>query len=651
VTPPIRVLHLEDNPRDAELVHLKLEVEGVACDFVVTNSRNSFEAALAGDNFDLIISDYDLPGYDGITALKRAQETQPDTPVIIISGSLGEEEAVKCLQVGATDYLLKERLDRLVPAVQRAIQEAEVRRKRKQAEQAVLQRERALRESEDRTNFALAAAGMGVWEIDFATNRLTWSDTLAPVFGLTPDRAPKTTEEFFQLIHPDDRKEVERSVARAIAGESACTVEFRTLWPDGSTPWVYGHAQVSYDGDGRPLRLLGVGIDITARKSLEAQLQQAQKMEAIGQLAGGIAHDFNNLLTIINGTAELALAQASEGNQLHEDLQEIRRAGERAAALTHQLLAFSRKQILQPQVMNLDTVVAEMETMVRRLIGEDVDLVVVPTQGLGSVKADRGQVEQVIANLVVNARDAMPQGGKLTLETQNIEIDEHYARQHGVAVAPGSYVMLVISDNGVGIDESTSRRIFEPFFTTKGPGKGTGLGLSTVYGIVKQSNGFIWVYSEIGQGTSFKICLPHVAEVAGAELCSSTLVPVRGTETILLVEDVGGLRILTKRVLASAGYTVLTAANGEEAMLVLKQYKQPVQLMVTDVVMPGLSGRKLAELVDRTREGIKVLFMSGYTDDVVVRHGVLEEGMPFLSKPFTAEALTRKVRQVLDSKS
>jgi nitrogen-specific signal transduction histidine kinase/CheY-like chemotaxis protein len=391
--------------------------------------------------------------------------------------------------------------------------------------------------------------------------------------------------------------------------------------------------------------------DITERKKLEAQFRQAQKMESVGQLAGGIAHDFNNLLTVINGTAELAIAQLRPVDPLHDDLQEIRRAGERAAALTRQLLAFSRKQILQAQVLNLNTVVAEVETMLRRLIGEDIDLVVVPAEGLGSVKADPGQMEQMIANMAVNARDAMPKGGKLTIELQNVDIDEQYARQHGVAVLPGPYVMLAISDTGIGMDEATRGQIFEPFFTTKGPGKGTGLGLSTVHGIVKQSNGFIWVYSEVGQGTSFKIYLPQVAEVADGQRRGPTIASARGTETILVVEDVGGLRNLVKSMLESVGYTVLTATDGEDALRLLEDYKEPVHLVLSDVVMPTMGGRILAERFGRTRPEMKVLYMSGYTDDVVVRHGVLDEGMPFLGKPFTVVDLTRKVREVLDSQS
>jgi two-component system cell cycle sensor histidine kinase/response regulator CckA len=649
VTRPIRVLHLEDNPLDAELVQHKLDVEGLTCDIATAHSQGGFEAALARETFDLIISDYSLPGYDGIAALKWAQEKQPDTPVIIISGTLGEEEAVQCLKIGATDYLLKDHLDRLVPAVHRALQEADARRTRKQTERALQQREEALRANGERTDFALAAAGMGVWEVEFATNRLTWSDTMAPLFGLAPDKAPRTTDGFFQLIHRDDRQDVEASVGRAIAGERDYAVEFRTVWPDGSPHWIHGRAQVSYETDGQPLRLLGIAIDITARKALERRFEQAQKMEAIGQLAGGISHDFNNLLTIINGISELALAHVSEGDQLYKDLQEIRRAGERAAALTRQLLAFSRQQILQPQVMNLKTVVGGLESMLRRLIGEDIDLVVLPAPGVGSVKADPGQMEQVITNLAVNARDAMPQGGQLTLELQNVAVDEQYARQHDVVMLPGSYVMLVMSDTGGGMDEITRRRLFEPFYTTKPPGKGTGLGLSTVYGIIKQSNGFIWVYSEVGRGTIFKIYLPEVSGVVADKRRSSDIVPTQGTETILLVEDETDLRHLTERMLESARYTVLSAGSGEEAMLVLDRYREPVHLMITDVVMPGLGGRMLAERLSRTHQPMKVLYMSGYTDDVVVRHGVLDQGMPFLSKPFTVAELLRKVREVLDA--
>ena len=403
------------------------------------------------------------------------------------------------------------------------------------------------------------------------------------------------------------------------------------------------------DASGAITHFVAVKQDMTERLQLEAEFRQAQKMESVGQLASGIAHDFNNLVTVINGMSDLVLAQVSQDDPVHADLQEIHRAGERAATLTRQLLAFSRQQILEPRVLKVDTVIAGMEDLLRRVLGEDIDLVVVPAPDVGHVKADPGQIEQVITNLAVNARDAMPQGGRLTIETESVTIDEAYTRQHGEDAPPGSYVRLTVSDSGAGMDEATRARIFEPFFTTKGPGKGTGLGLSTVYGIVTQSQGFIWVYSEVGRGTSFKIYLPQVTEAAGTDQPRPRAVSSTGTETILLAEDNAGLRKLATRVLAPAGYTVLAAATGEEALRVLERHEPPVHLLLSDVVMPGMSGRDLAERIAQTRPGMKVLYMSGYTSDTIVRHGVLEARVPFLNKPFTAAALLRKVREVLDS--
>ena len=398
-------------------------------------------------------------------------------------------------------------------------------------------------------------------------------------------------------------------------------------------------------------RLIQCNIrDITKRLQLEAQYRQALKMESVGRLASGIAHDFNNLLTVINGMSELMLAQVSHDDPMRADLEEIGRAGERAATLTRQLLAFSRQQILEPRVLSLNAVVAGTESLLRRLLGEDIDLVVVPAPDLGDVKADPGQIEQVITNLAVNARDAMPRGGQLTIETQNITIDEAYARQHGAVIPLGPYVQLAVSDSGVGMDEATRLRIFEPFFTTKGPSQGTGLGLSTVYGIVKQSHGFIWAYSEVGRGTSFKVLLPQVTKAAGTVRPGPTVGSTFGTETILLVEDDAGLRKLTTRILEPAGYTVLGATSGDEALRLLERHDAPVHLLLSDVVMPGMSGRHLAERLAQLRPEMTVLYMSGYTSDTIVRHGVLEAQVAFLNKPFTAAALLRKVREVLDSR-
>ena len=363
--------------------------------------------------------------------------------------------------------------------------------------------------------------------------------------------------------------------------------------------------------------------------------------------AGGIAHDFNNLLTVISGYSDLLLRSVGDEAQ-RQKVVEVKKASERAAALTHQLLAFSRKQVLEPKVLDLNDVVAETDKLLRRLIGEDIHFVTMRDPGLWRVKADPGQLTQVIVNLAVNARDAMPKGGKLTVETKNVVLDDAYARRHD-AVRPGPYVMLAVSDTGTGMDEETRRHIFEPFFTTKEVGKGTGLGLSMVYGVVRQSGGNVWVYSEPGRGTTFKIYLPRVEEKAEQEQAAELPELPKGTETVLLVEDEEMVRRLLRDILEGEGYTVLAAANGEEALRICGRHEGPPHLLVTDVVMPGMSGRELVERLTGNCRGVKVLYMSGYTDDAIVHHGVLDEGMNFLQKPFTPEAVLRKVREVLDA--
>jgi PAS domain S-box-containing protein len=390
--------------------------------------------------------------------------------------------------------------------------------------------------------------------------------------------------------------------------------------------------------------------DITKRKQLEEQLRVAQKMEAIGSLAGGIAHDFNNLLSVILNYTEFSIEKMREGDPVRNDLLKVKNAGERAAALTHQLLAFSRRQVLQPVVLDLNNVTTDLDKMLRRIIGENIDFVLVLAPDLGVVRADPGQIEQVLMNLVVNARDAMSKGGKLTIETSNVEIDEKYVACH-MALKPGSYVQLRVTDTGMGMDKQTKARLFEPFFTTKEKGKGTGLGLSMVHGFVKQSNGDILVYSEPGQGTTFKIYLPRDISSTKATVIKPSTVPKQttGTETVLVVEDEEELRDIVVRTLDEAGYTVLNAADGDEALKVSAGHAGDIQLLLTDVVMPRMNGWVLAQQLKKTRPALKVLYMSGYTDDVIVRHGELDPGIPFLGKPFTAENLMQKVREVLDS--
>ena len=418
---------------------------------------------------------------------------------------------------------------------------------------------------------------------------------------------------------------------------------------DGQIIWLRDTARAIKDADGRVAYYEGVLEDITERKVLEEQLRQSQKMEAVGRLAGGVAHDFNNLLTIISGYSDLMLDNLEEGHRLRGHVDEIKKAGNRAATLTRQLLAFSRSQVLAPQVLDLNDVVVNMDKMLRRLIGEDVDLVAILGESLGRVKADPGQIEQVIMNLAVNARDAMPQGGKLTVETVNTRLDEDYARTHA-SLVPGDYVMLAVSDTGIGMDAQTQAHIFEPFFTTKEKGKGTGLGLATVYGIIKQSGGYIWVYSEPGRGATFKIYLPKVELPSGETGAGKTSEsPLKGSETILLVEDEPALRAMVRSVLEKKGYKVLEARHGDDALIVSDQHRGKIDLLLTDVVMPGMSGRELAEQLATMHREMKILYMSGYTDDAIVHHGVLGSDMAFLQKPFTPEGIARKVREVLDA--
>jgi PAS domain S-box-containing protein len=381
---------------------------------------------------------------------------------------------------------------------------------------------------------------------------------------------------------------------------------------------------------------------------LQEQLRQSQKVEAIGRLAGGIAHDFNNLLTVIKGYSELSRVGLKEGDTLRGNIDEIQNAAERAASLTRQLLAFSRRQIMEMKVLDLNTLLRDLEKMLRRIISENIEMVIQLAEDLGWVRADVGQIEQVILNLVVNAKDSMPSGGKLTIETANVELDESYARSH-VDVKPGPHVMLSVSDTGAGMTPEVRERIFEPFFTTKETGKGTGLGLSTAYGIVKQSKGHIWVYSVQGKGTAFKIYLPSVdepLEEIGKEVLKKEL--PRGNETILIVEDDEEVRKLAAKILEKQGYTILETFNGDDALVACERSRSPIHLMLADVVMPGMSGSELAKLLKPLYPEIKILYMSGYTDDAIVHHGILEQGVDYIQKPFAMEGLATKVREVLD---
>jgi PAS domain S-box-containing protein len=473
------------------------------------------------------------------------------------------------------------------------------------------------------------------------------SPSVERLLGYDPTRVGDLN--VFDLIHPDDLAEAKTKFRRTLeTGTRFEQVELRVRRSDGS--W----RTLSMMGKPSPPETGARGLiinarDVTESRALEEQLRQSQKMEAVGRLAGGIAHDFNNLLTTILGYAELAVGRLKPEDPSRLELSEIDKAAQRAGDLTRQLLAFSRKQVLELRVIDLNQVVSDTEKMLRRLIGEDIDLVVSLKQRLVSVRADAGQIGQVLLNLAVNSRDAMPNGGKLTIETSVVELDESYSTFH-FDVPPGRYVLLAVSDTGTGMDAKTLSHVFEPFFTTKEAGKGTGLGLSTVYGVVKQSGGHVSVYSEPGVGTTFKVYLPRVEDAPEKNRAPAVHAAlVGGTETILVVEDEEAVRRLTCRSLEAQGYEVLPAASASEALLLLEKHAGEIHLLITDVVMPDVSGRELARSAAPLRPLMKVLFMSGYTDNVIVHHGVLDAGTAFLQKPFTPRSLAQKVREVLDA--
>ena len=471
------------------------------------------------------------------------------------------------------------------------------------------------------------------------------SPQVESILGYTQEEWLAESRNWAKLIHPDDLPTVSQAEEASRQGEPF-QAEFRLRRKDGREVWLNDTAVVVKGNNAHPI-MEGIMVDITERKLLETQLQQSRKMEAVGRLAGGIAHDFNNLLTIITGYTDLALSRPAVPLELRSDIERIENAAGRAAALVRQLLAFSRKQVLQPKTLDLNAIVENMDKLLRRLIDDNIEMSTKVKRDLGMVKADPAQIEQVIMNLVVNARDAMPNGGKLVLETSNANLDAMYVMEH-TSVKPGRYVMLAVSDTGVGMDAETVAHIFEPFYTTKESGGGTGLGLSTVYGIVKQSGGYVWVYSEPGKGSTFKVYLPRVEAEAEEPAPRKVLLgEERGSETVLVVEDEEAVRDLVRTILVGQGYEVIVARDPRHAEEIARKFPRDIHLLLTDVVMPGTSGRELAARIMTNRPGIHVLYMSGYTENVVTSGGLLEEGLAFLQKPFSPAALVQRIREVL----
>jgi two-component system cell cycle sensor histidine kinase/response regulator CckA len=473
------------------------------------------------------------------------------------------------------------------------------------------------------------------------------SPQVEDIFGYTAEEWLAESRDWIKHVPPEDHPVI-RAAEEASLREEQFQAEYRIIRKDGKVVWVSDTAVVVAGSDRHPV-MEGIIVDITERKQMETQLQQSHRMEAVGRLAGGIAHDFNNLLTIVKGYAELALNRPGNSPGVQGDVQQIGDAAERASALVRQLLAFSRRQVLQPKALDLNASVENLEKLLRRLLDEDIEMVTACSADAGIIKADPSQIEQVVMNLVVNARDAMPNGGRLLIETSNVELDDVYAGEHA-SVKAGSYVMLAVSDTGVGMDSETQAHIFEPFYTTKSGGRGTGLGLSTVYGIVKQSGGYIWVYSEPGKGSTFKVYLPRVEGKAATSATPKEKSDVAaGTETILLVEDEVGVRQLAEVLLKQQGYNVLTAKDTDDAQKIAAERAGEIHLLLTDVVMPGMSGRELAKLISSRYPQTRILYMSGYTDNVIATGGVLEPGVAFLQKPFTPRGMASKVREVLDA--
>ncbi len=515
---------------------------------------------------------------------------------------------------------------------------------RKNAEKAFRESEEALKKSAEHLNQIINCIGDSIFVKDDKHRFVVVNDACCIFTG--KKREELLGDTLFETLPEEVAKVIAEKERRLLETGRDSVSEESLTDGHGKKHTVMTKTALLRDKDGNK-QIVGVMRDITEYKLLQAQFLQSQKMEAVGVLAGGIAHDFNNLLTVIQGYTELLLENSGATDSKRQDLEEIAKAAHKANLLTTQLLAFSRKQILQPKMLNLSEALTEMDKMIRRLIGEDIDLAVITQPELGLVNADPGQIQQIVMNLVVNARDAMPMGGKLTIETANTNFDDSYVSMHREA-ATGTYVMLAISDNGLGMDSETQEHIFEPFYTTKEKGKGTGLGLSTVYGIVKQSNGFIWVYSEPGKGTTFKIYFPRYGgETARGDAGIALKSRHWGSGTVLIAEDEAPVRALASRILRDRGYRVLEAPNGLEALRASAEYSGTIDLIMTDAVMPGISGSTLVSRLEALRPGIKALYVSGYTDNSIVHHGILGSNVNFLQKPFTVEGLARKVQEVL----
>jgi two-component system cell cycle sensor histidine kinase/response regulator CckA len=759
----LRILLLEDNPADAELVLRKLRVSGFRFTADLVTSSAEFMPASTSIAYDVILADYRIPDWTGLEALRWLRSKDNCTPFILVTGTLGDELAIECIKAGANDYVLKENLERLPVAMRRALEGAELRRQRDRLEKEkreteeqyrllfetnpqpmwVFDRETleflavneaairhygysrqefnamtiidirptedipALRSSlqnrlsalQDATSWRHRLKSGRIIDVEITAHELKFrgrdaqlvlasdvtekrkniefleqsEERFSKVFNASPlaitiadlkeERYIDVNDAFLTMLEHQRDNVIGRTVGELRvwldptlreqmireleAGRPVTGFEAELLTASGKKKLVQIAAEfIHLDAISCVLAIMH---DITDSRSLEEQFRQAQKMEAVGELAGGMAHDFNNMLSIISGYTDLAMEQLASDNPACQRMRQIKNATQRAAALTRRLLAFSRQQVLQPVVLNLNVLIANVKEMLEQITGENIRLTIRPGNSLDMVRIDRSQMEQVLLNLTVNARDATPDGGEIVLETGNVMLDELYAKTHP-GLLPGNYVRISVSDTGTGMDKETLSRIFEPFFTTKLPGKGTGLGLSMVYGVIRQSGGHIWAYSEPGKGATFKIYLPSVKEKLAKT--GSLVTPgsvSRGWETILLVEDDAELRSLTAELLAVVGYRIVEAQNGEDAAALVGGGEQTIDLVLTDVILPGMSGPDLVQQIQKLQPSLRVLYMSGYAGAQISKHGILE-GAEFLEKPFTKESLLGQIRKILGAK-
>lgn len=638
-----KVLVVDDNPGDRRLYRIYLE-DSADQNYKIWEAETAEEALVLCEKIqpDCVLLDYGLPAMTGLEMLQRIGAERGDLPfaVLMLTGHSDRQTVAETLRHGAHDYLLKNITTPayLERAVQNAIQKFELEQQRKEAEQA-------FREIEQRFRNAFASAAIGMYVADLEGKLIEVNEAYCRITGYSAEELIGRSLD--DLIHPDDIERNHAEHRQLVSGEKTSFVlEKRYMRKSGDFVWVRSSMSLVKDRNGLPVQTISLSEDISARHQLEEQLRQAQKMEAVGRLAAGVAHDFNNLLTVVIGYADLVAAQLSEDSDLRSEIEEIRHAGERGASLIGQLLAFSRQQLLRPEVVELNKVVRGLEKLMRRLIGEDVEMIVHLHEDAGRVKTDRTQMEHVLMNLAANARDAMPNGGRLIIETKPVRVDDKAAGPPDLP--PGSYVMLTVSDTGHGMSAEILSHIFEPFFTTKGRGQGTGLGLATVYGSIKQSGGTITAQSEVNRGTTFRIYLPATEnEVEPIVAEPKTVVP-RHTATILLVEDDPAVRLFLKGILGDEGFTVLESETAAEGLRLARVSQ--FNLLLTDVVLPDLSGPELVSRVRNINPDLKVLYMSGYTDHALFRQNTLVEGSAFLQKPFTRTAVLEKIAEILSSR-